>query len=348
MRQPQPTAQNLFTLLGSLTLLSACGHTGSPINAPTTVGVQRSLTLFIRSAVEHPEGTVTFPLQRGVTPAGRTVWYVVLDSSDANDARARGVNHAEKLARARGSAAVQRVRLVNGVIEFPATVDFRPVRRVTPGPGGFPPSLAEPGAVGEVGYSPLIELPDGTVLNAPQVANDTGQADKVTALDLTGGTVTYRETRGFQGGRPVRYVSTDASDRLAAALEGVTFAPALNAAPFAGGDDTDSARASLAAFTNGQIGANNPERQGLNSALLDGLDPLNVLAWNPNQDRYSPLWDVFLARWSETAVQAGQNPAQRDFGQVRGLGSRGRLTAPDGKTFGPSGFVVDCPIVSED
>jgi hypothetical protein len=33
--------------------------------------------------------------------------------------------------------------------------------------------------------------------------------------------VLFRETHGFQGGRPVRYVSTDASDSAVAALEDV-------------------------------------------------------------------------------------------------------------------------------
>lgn len=68
---------------------------------------------------------------------------------------------------------------------------------------------------------------------------------------------------------------------MAAALENVTFAPALDAAPTLGDDSTASARASLAAFTNGQAGTANPQRQGLNSAILDGQDPLNVLRWNP-------------------------------------------------------------------
>ncbi len=95
----------------------------------------------------------------------------------------------------------------------------------------------------------------------------------------------YRETNGFQGGRAVRYVSTDASDEAAAALEDATYAPVLNAAPAPGADGTDVARTSLAAFVNGQTGAGNPDRQGLNSAIIDGLDPLNVLRWAPNQGR---------------------------------------------------------------
>ncbi len=191
-------------------------------------------TLFIASAVEHPDNTATFPLHRG-TSQGRTVFYILLDSSDDKDAEALGINVSRKLNNARGTTAVQKVRIVNGVVDFPATVDFRPVRQVAPSfPGGFPPSVAEPGAVGEFGYSPLIQLPNGTIRNAPHLANDTGQADKIVNLDTTHGTVTYRETNGFQNGKAVRYVSTDASNPVAATLENVTFAPALDAAPTAG------------------------------------------------------------------------------------------------------------------
>jgi hypothetical protein len=304
-------------------------------------------TLFVRSAVEHDDDTVTLPLFRG-TSAGRTVWFIVLDASTGTQADRLGVNRSQKLANARGTLAVQKVSVRDGSIDFPATVDFRPDRQVVPGPSGFPPLVAEPGAVGEPGYSPLIELPDGSILNAPHVANDTGQADKVVFLDPANRKVRYRETHGFQGGEPVRYASTDASDPAVAALEDVTFAPLLNHAPFVGGDGTPSSRASLAAFVNGQTGANNSERQGLNSALLDGLDPLNVLFWNPSQGRYSPLWDVHPAAWNARAVATGNNVRQTDFGQIINLAQKGIISGPGGVPFAAAGFVVNCPIISRD
>jgi hypothetical protein len=297
---------------------------------------------FIPSAHENGDNTVTLPLHRG-TSAGRDVWFIVLDASTSEAAQAWGANRSNKLDNARGTSAVQKATVKDGVVDFPATVDFAPERVVVPGPAGFPPDAAQPGAVGEEGYSPLIELPDGAIVNAPQIANDTGQADKVVRLDTAHGTVTYKETDGFARGKPVKYVSTDASLDVAAALEDVTLAPALDAAPFAGGDGTDSARASLAAFVNGATGADNPERQGLNSALLDGLDPLNILAWTPNQGRYSPLWDVHLAAWAPGVAPTRQT----EFAKVEDLGEDGAVTAPDGGPFGPSGFIVDCPIVSQ-
>jgi hypothetical protein len=303
-------------------------------------------TLFVSSAVEHADNTVTLPLHRGVSN-GRPVWYVVLDASTSSAAERYGANRANKLANAAGTSAVQRVSVSGGVLNFPASVDFGPNRVVVAGPGGFPPALASPGAVGEPGYSPLIELPDGSILDAPQIANATGHADKVVSLDTAGGHVTYQETNGFARNNPVRYVSTDSSDPAAAALEDVTYAPALMAAPFAGGDGTDSARASLAAFVNGQTGAANPNRQGLNSAVLDGLDPLNNLAWNPSQGRYSPLWDVFPAAWTPAAIAAHRNVRQTAFADVAKLAEEGLVTGPGETAFGPGGFIVICPIISQ-
>src|SRR6266849_8514655 len=302
-------------------------------------------TLFIKSAVENADGTVTFPLYKG-TSHGQTVYYVLTDASEGNFAQQYGINTAQKLANAANTAAVQKVTMVNGVIDFPATVDFGPLRQVTPGPTGFPPAKAEPGAVGESGYSPLIQMPNGIIVNAPHIRNDTGQADKVVSFDLINNRVTYHETNAFQGGDPIKYVSFESSSPVAAALENATWAPALDNAPFLDDDSTASSRAPLAAFVNGQTGVNNPQRQGLNSALLDGLDPLQVVRWNPSQGRYSPIWDIHLTRWSDLIVAAGQNLRQTDYGTVQNLAQQGTVTAPDGSPFRASGFIVNCPIVS--
>lgn len=322
---------------------------------PAAVGAgANAKTLYISSAVENGDDTATFPLRQGVTTDGRSVSYIVLDASTSAAAKRYGVNRAAKLAKAKGSAAVVKVSIVGGKIVFPATVDFSPDRMVVAGPTGFPPRVAEPGARDEnwdrpagPHYTPLIQLPDGTILNAPHVANATGQADKVISIDLAAQRVRFQETNGFSRGKAVRYVSTDASAPDVAALEGATFAPVLAAAPFAGGDGTDSARASLAVFVNGQTGADNPNRQGLASAILDGKDPLNLLAWKPNQGRYSPLWDVHPAAWTDAAIAAGANVRQTEFAKVQDLARDGLVTGPGGAPFGAADIVVNCPIVSE-
>ena len=308
--------------------------------APPAVG--DPARIFVPGARLEADHTVTLPLHRGRS-GNRTVWFVTTEASDSGHARSWGTSVSSKLSNARGTAAVQKVGLdPDGTVVFPATVDFSPDHVIVPGPAGFPPVGAEPGAVGEVGYSPLIQLPDGAVLNAPHIANSSGSADKAVSVDRAARTTRYLLTDGFARGNHVVYISTEASDPGAAAIEDVTYAPSLNAAPFAGGDGTDSARASLAAFTNGQTGASSPERQGLNSALLGEGDPLNVLAWLPQQGRYSPLWDVHLTQWAP-----GQPPSrQTEFAHVEDLADSGEVVGvPDGP-WGPSEIVVNCPIIA--
>lgn len=330
-----------LVVFGVLFILAAC----SQVAEPSLESQSGSHTLYVKSAIENSDNTVTLPIYQGVS-GGKGVWFIVLDASTSNAADTWRVNRSNKLVNAKGTTAVMKVtRDSQGRIIFPATVDFSPVRVVVPTPGtGFPPLDAKPGAIGQTGYSPLIQLPDGTILNAPHIANDTGKADKAVAINLSAKTVRFELTTGFANDNVVHYISTDASDPGAAALENVTYAPALNAAPFAGGDGTDSARASLAAFTNGPTGVNNPQRQGLNSALLGEGDPRNILAWTPNQGRYSPLWDVHLSTWAN----GQQATLQTDFDDVQDLADEARVTAPDGTVWRPSNFIVNCPIISED
>ena len=305
---------------------------------------------------------VTYPLYHG-SSGGRSVSYVITDASDRSAARALGVNYTPKLAQAAGTAAVEnsrsRVRTGNG-IDFPATVDFSPSRVLKPSASGFPPTVAQPGAIGKPGYSPLVRIDfrgQPVVLNAPQLANASGRADKIVAISPAHRTVSYRETDGCYDNESVHYASFDASDPVAATIEDVTYAPSLNAAPSPGCADASTvaancSRESLIAFTNGQTGTANPERQGLNAAILDGPPPLNILQEVPepaSKFDYSPMWDVHLATWTSAAVTASRNLRQTDFSAVLQQVADGNVTGfPAGSSFGPSGFIVNCPVVSLD
>jgi hypothetical protein len=303
---------------------------------------------------------VTYPLYHG-TSRDHGVSYVITDASNLSVARALGVNYTPKLAQAAGTAAVQdsasQVGSGNG-IDFPASVDFSPARILTPSATGFPPAAAQPGAVGEPGYSPLVRVvfrDQTVVLNAPQIANATGRADKIVAI--TPRTVSYRETDGCYDNESVHYASFDASDPVAAAIEDVTYAPDLDAAPAPGCADAavvsaNCSRESLIAFTNGQTGPANPQRQGLNAAILDGPPPLNILQEIPEQKSqfdYSPMWDIHLETWTGAAAAAGLNLRQTDFPAALQQVTDGNATGfPAGSPFGPSGFIVNCPVVSLD
>ena len=305
---------------------------------------------------------VTYPLYRG-TSQGRDVSYVITDASDLSVARTLGVNYTPKLAQAAGTAAVQnstsQIGSGNG-IDFPASVDFSPTRVLTPSAQGFPPLAAQPGAVGEPGYSPLVQVifRDTTVvLDAPQIANSTGQADKIVSIAPNHSAVSYQETDGCYDNESVHYASFDASDRTAATIEDVTYAPDLNAAPSPGCADpavaaANCSRESLIAFTNGQTGTDNPQRQGENAAILDQESPLNILEEVPHPGAlfdYSPMWDVHFETWTDTAVTDGLNLRQTDFSAALQQVTNGLATGfPAGAPFGPSGFIVNCPVVSLD
>jgi hypothetical protein len=88
-------------------------------------------------------------------------------------------------------------------------------------------------------------------------------------------------TQGFSFERPVLYLSTDANDPVVASLEGATYAPGLREVTVGHDDGAFSAVERLFLFANGPTGKGNPQRQGLNSALSDGLSPLNVLGGIP-------------------------------------------------------------------
>jgi hypothetical protein len=327
-------------------------------------------SFFLPSTVQGPTSfrenagptIVTYPLHHG-TSRGRRVYYVITDASELSVARALGVNYTPKLAQAAGTAAVQdstsKIWSGNG-IAFPASVDFSPIRSLVPSATGFPPAVAQPGAVGEPGYSPLVRVVfrgKTVVLNASQIANATGQADKIVTINPSRRTVSYRETDGCYDNESVHYASFDASNPVAATIEDVTYAPDLDAAPSPGCADAavvsaNCSRESLIAFTNGQTGVTNPQRQGLNAAILDGPPPLNILQEIPeptSQFDYSPMWDVHLETWTDAAVAAGLNVRQTDFSAALQQVTDGNATGfPVGSPFGPSGFIVNCPVVSLD
>ena len=158
--------------------------------------------------------------------------------------------------------------------------------------------------------------------------------------------------KGFDAGKPILYLSTDAGQPLTAVLERSTYVPALDKVATNGGDDfLGSARERLFGFINGQTGANNPQAQGFvhlikdgfasqdaslgNTALINALrnggDLLNVFGDFPtladprHAQAYSPLWDAQLGLWTQKAVNAGLNTRQIDENVVFNLAA----TRPD-------------------
>jgi hypothetical protein len=140
--------------------------------------------------------TVTLPLRQGLA-AGHTVYYVITDASDRGIAEHLGVNFTPKLANAAGTSAVQHSSSTEpGSIDVSAGVDFSPTHVLVASATGFPPSAAAPGALGNTGYSPLVELPSGVVINAPQIGDgsNTNGADKAHWADKVASVATPKRT----------------------------------------------------------------------------------------------------------------------------------------------------------
>jgi hypothetical protein len=313
-------------------------------------------------------GTMTLPLYRGQMKDGTPVWYILTDTTDKANADALGLNHSGKLTYADVPGATRVATLDNDLsLTFESgTVDFAPERVLLPGPAEapFPPAAAEPGSVGDEAYSPLVRIQNAGnhIYNAPVLAygveaeaisfceGDPDYSlvhDKVLSICPEDMTVTLQLVPGFSFARPIMYVSFDASDPVAAVLEESTYAPALANIRVGFDDGAFSAIERLFVTVNGPTGANNPQRQGLNSLLLEeGNGPLNLFGGVPTIALdYSPLWDMNLGMWTQEAIDNGYRSRMIDEFQYLGMAEGGWITSPEGEPFGSSGIIINCPVV---
>ena len=342
---------------------------------PTPSQVQKELVgpvqLLRSGEVDLEELTITLPLYKGRV-RNQTVWFVLTDTTDVANADALGLLPAFKLQYADTGRAVRTgtIQRDGSVVFNRGTVNFAPAHQVVPGaePNPFPPRSFQPGSVGDRDYSPLVRLENagGHIYNAPIVATgerfvyEKGKADhsrvhdKVVAISTEEQTVTLSLTLGFTFGKPLLYLSLDANHPLPAAVEGVTFAPALQDVPVGRDDSFASGIERLFAVVNGPRGKGNPQRQGFNSALAgEGAGPLNVFGGVPTVALdYSPLWDMNVGVWTNEAIEKGYRARFIDEFQFLGLVQQGHIVgAPGtplerpGNAFGSSGFIVNCPVV---
>lgn len=332
---------------------------------PSLVG---PVQLLRSGPVSFQDGTITLPLYRGKLSKGnKTVWFILTDTSDANAASALGLNFSQKLQFSAVGARTANFDAAGQLVFNRGAVDFSPERRVTAGPTNqpFPPSVAEPGSIGNRNYSPLVKILNGggIIYNAPIIAFDVEADqinfpngnpdyrlvhDQVVKIDTVHSTVTLNLINGFSFGRPVMYVSTDANDPGVAAVEGNTYAPLLKNIPVGQDDSFSSAVERIFIAVNGPYegACDNPQRQGLFAALTDGHRPNNTFGGIPTIALdYSPLWDANIYEWTPDAIARGFRSQLREEFQILGLVERGFLTGPGGTPFGSTGIIINCPIV---
>jgi hypothetical protein len=222
----------------------------------------------------------------------------------------------------------------------------------------------QPGSVGDRDYSPLVKIVNagGHIYNAPMVAFNVAAHqlnqfcngspdyavvhDKVVRICPRERTVTLALTTGFSFGKPVLYLSTEANNALPATAEAATHAPGLEDIQGGADDSLFSPVERIFVFVNGHTGKDNPQRQGLNSALSDGASPLNVLGGIPTvATDYSPIWDLNPAVWTQQAIARGYRARMTEEFAILGLVEKGVLTGLNGQKFGSVGLIVNCPIV---
>jgi len=348
-------------LISSPTLISATDPLPPPSNTGTGIPltyqgpppseVDKNLVgpveLLRAGTVDQKRMTVTLPLYRGEMTNGTSVWYILTDTNDERNAEALGLNFSAKLAYSETGRAVRSGELrKDGTLVFEkGTVDFAPERSVVPGdePNFFPPKSATPGSVGDQDYTPLVKVSNagGHIYNAPVVAFGV-EADeidfcagkvnydrvhdrvlKICPEGRAGSTVTLQMTPIFSFGRNAPYISTEASDEVVAALDSGTFTPAMGDIGVGSDDGAFSAVERLFPIANGPTGADNPQRQGLNSALSDvdadgkPLPPVHVIGGIPTLALdYSPLWDLNLGEWTQEAIDKGYRSRMIDEFQL--------------------------------
>lgn len=339
------------------------GPPPSSVN-PSLVG---PVQLLNTGMVDFERGTITLPLYKGKMRTGETVWYILTDTDDEGNAEQLGLNFAPKLAFSATGVRTGNFNSNGEIVFNQGRVDFSSERQVQPGPSDrpFPPASAQPGSVGDASYSPLVRIRNsgGHVYNAPMIAYDVSASainfpngnpdykrvhDEVVAIDPNNMTVTLNLVNGFSFGRPIWYLSMDANDPVVAAIEGASFAPAMQRIKVGGDDSFSSAVERIFIAVNGprQKGCDNPQRQGLFAALTDGFRPNNVLGGIPTlATDYSPLWDANLYEWTQDAINKGYRSQLREEFRILGLVEEGILTGVQGSEFGSAGPIINCPVV---
>ena len=354
---PPPDSLTDPELAGPVQLLRS-GKFDLPIESLTGVDIPSG----------SPRGTITLPLFKGAvkTPSGlKPAWYVILDAGDQAEADRLGVNFSKKLKNA-GDAARPATLRADGTFLFESgLVDFSPNHVVVPGDDDqpFPPRVAEPGSVGDDNYSPLVNV-NGIVYDAPVVAAAVDDAainfpngnpnyalvhDQVIAIDPAHRTVTLNLINGFSFGKPVLYISTDSSDPTVSAIEANTFAPHMRRLEVGIDDIAGSAVERIFIALNGasQGGCNNPQRQGISAALLDGHRPNNTFGGIPTiASDYSPVWDANIYEWTEDAIDEGFRGLQNEEFRILTLARDGYITGPNGAPFGSAGPVIVCGVAA--
>lgn len=399
----QPLQNNPTPLAeAGLLLASIQADGGTPYNADSpALTFQADENVFIPSVLGldyridrdlAPEGpTVRLPLFQGweTTPDGpRESHYIITESSDQAQARELGIIWAPRMAQAANTSGAQNATWTDdGRLVFEGSVDFSPLRSLTPGGApaenglleliSFPPAEVIPGAIADANWSSYVTLPSGTVINAQVMANSTGLHDRIphgngTAseqqdnqdnpnIDRDGAAVVLQLLDGWHDGRAYYFhIVTDTSDPAPATIELGVLAPRLANLPTFGSFPGGS-MLPFSPTANGVLPeANNPDGfQGLNTPAASNRqknDPTNTFPIDPSNTAYAPMWDAHI---TEFTVPAEDRVILKSFEQINDLLADGTLVPFRGNNpnlasnstlsdaLTPTGAIINCPVISQ-
>lgn len=174
-------------------LVFVCNKKNEPEAVPETKIRTLSNQLASATQIDTITTTAVLPLYRGQDASGGDVYYTITESNNVDKSIELGLNWTPKLVHAIGTKATQTATVVTGglanphnfpVLKFAGNVNFAPVRRLVPGPMGFPLDPAPtPGSVGDAADSPLVTFDGKIVYNASHLSNSTGMHDRVISMD---------------------------------------------------------------------------------------------------------------------------------------------------------------------
>ena len=142
---------------------------------------------------------------------------------------------------------------------------------------------------------------------------------------------------------------------LVAALEGST-APRTWTRPRVSGSSAAAPPGPRSSrWSTAPVGVDDPQRQGLRSAVLGEGRPAQHHPGGPDhQGGYTPVWDVTPVAWTQVAIDSGQRVQLRDSGEVANAYAKGLLTSAGS---GPANSslkgvralpgISNCPVVVE-
>ena len=339
---------------GGSTAAWAGGDTSGQLIADTSFDAQNS--------------TITLPLRKGKLKSGETVWFVLLEASTDYYSGRVGLSYVPRMAKMNGTSVVREARFDrDGTLVFDkGGVDFTPERSLDPGaaPDFFPPRGFNIGALGDGDYTPFARIRNArnVIVNAPTLAFDVDESklnamcegavdhsvvhDRVVRICPRDGTVTLKTNLGLADGKKYQFISTESNADLVSVLEAATYAPRLKGLEHGDFGQPDSYITPNYVTVNGQTGKDNPERQGINSAISDGLSVIDVFQAAPGvrtQD-YSPAWDIYPVVWNDKARADGAVKRLTSAAEVKAMVAKGYIDGLGG-AFGAAGFSVVCPVV---